>query len=80
MFVGGISDSDWDTLSSEGQNYPLMSRAIAWTVSGSTIKALTTFAGLKYGICDDSTGIARVSGLVFEQYGMHCCTLATAAA
>ncbi len=75
MFVGGISSSDWDTLSSEEANYPLMNRAIAGQYpSGSTIKALTTFAGLKYGICDGNsswycTGFWTGFG---EQYGMHC--------
>jgi len=75
MFVGGISSSDWDTLSSEEANYPLMNRAIAGQYpTGSTIKALTTFAGLKYGICDGNsswycTGFWTGFG---EQYGMHC--------
>ncbi len=75
MFVGGIYSSDWDTLYYEEANYPLMNRAIAGQYpSGSTIKALTTFAGLKYGICDGNsswycTGFWTGFG---EQYGMHC--------
>ncbi|MBF0911313.1 MAG: penicillin-binding protein 2 [Atopobiaceae bacterium] len=75
MFVGGISSSDWDTLSSKEANYPLMNRAIAGMYpSGSTIKALSAFAGLKYGICDSNsswycTGYWTGFG---EDYGMHC--------
>ena len=56
VFVGGISTADWDALSSETANYPLMNRAIAGQYpSGSTIKALTSFAALDHGIADTSS-------------------------
>ena len=56
IFVGGISTSDWESLQSEGANYPLMNRAIAGQYpSGSIIKALTTLAALSYGIATASS-------------------------
>ena len=57
IFVGGISTSDWDALSSEDSNYPLMNRAIAGQYpSASTIKALTAFAALDNGVATASSG------------------------
>ena len=56
IFVGGISTSDWESLQSEGANYPLMNRAISGQYpSGSIIKALTTLAALSYGIATASS-------------------------
>lgn len=57
VFIGGISNDDWSTLSSDGSGYPLMNRAIAGQyMSASTIKPLTTFAALDYGIATPETG------------------------
>ena len=75
VFVGGISSADWESLQSEDANYPLMNRAIAGQYpSGSVIKALTTFAGLDFGVCTPEsswycTGFWTGFG---EAYGMHC--------
>jgi penicillin-binding protein 2 len=57
VFVGGISQDDWDELSSEDAEYPLMNRAVAGQyVAASTIKPLTTFAALDNGVATkDST-------------------------
>ena len=75
VFVGGISNADWEYLQSEEANYPLMNRAISGqSPSGSVIKAFTSLAGLEYGIIkrDDSwycTGWWEGLG---ADYGMHC--------
>ncbi len=75
IFVGGIANSDWDALSSEDAHYPLMNRAVGGQYpSGSTMKALTTFAALDYGIANagsswNCTGWWTGFG---EAYGMHC--------
>ncbi|MDO4403419.1 MAG: penicillin-binding protein 2 [Atopobiaceae bacterium] len=50
-FVGGISNDDWEKLSSEEAGNPLMNRVIAGLYpSASTIKPLSTFAAMRYGI------------------------------
>ncbi len=75
IFVGGISSADWSALQDENANYPLMNRAIAGQYpSGSTIKALTTFAGLDYGIVStDSSYYCTGWWTGFgENYGMKC--------
>lgn len=77
IFVGGISSADWSALQDENANYPLMNRAIAGQYpSGSTIKALTTFAGLDYGIVStDSSFYCTGWWTGFgENYGMSCWT------
>lgn len=51
VFVGGISQSDWNALSNDKANQPLMNRAISGQYpSGSVIKPLTSFAALDYGV------------------------------
>ena len=51
VFTGGISQADWEVLSDEDSNYPLLNRAIAGQYpAGSVIKPLTSFAALNYGI------------------------------
>lgn len=53
LFVGGISQDDWDKLSDEEQGYPMLNRAVSGSYpAGSTIKPLSTFAALDYGICE----------------------------
>ena len=53
VFVGGISSEDWKSLSSDESHYPLMNRAIAGQYpSASTIKPLSAFAALNYGIAN----------------------------
>lgn len=56
-FVGGISQDDWDALSADNAGNPLMNKAVSGQfVAASTIKPLTTFAALDYGIATaDST-------------------------
>ena len=74
-FVGGISNDDWELLSSEEAGNPLMNRAIAGQYpSASTIKPLSTFAALNYGIASsksgyDCTGYWTGFG---QQYGQYC--------
>lgn len=72
IFVGGISNDDWESLGSEENDYPLVNRAISGTYpSASTIKPLTTFAALDDGIATPSstyycagwwTGLGQASG------------------
>lgn len=75
VFVGGISNSDWDTLTNEKNNYPLFNRAISGQYpAGSTIKALSSLAALEYGLADEKrswncTGWWTGFG---EEYGMYC--------
>ncbi len=75
VFVGGISNSDWDMLSDEKNNYPLFNRAISGQYpAASTIKALSSLAALEYNIVDDKsswncTGWWTGFG---EDYGMAC--------
>jgi penicillin-binding protein 2 len=50
VFVGGISNDDWNALNSEEGMYPLINRAIQGQYcSASTIKPLTSFAALSNG-------------------------------
>ena len=72
VFVGGISQDDWDALSSESAENPLLNRAVSGQfVAASTIKPLTTFAALDNNIAsaDSSyvcsgwwTGFGQASG------------------
>ena len=78
MFVGGIATADWDTLSSEDANYPLLNRVIAGQFpSGSTIKPLVTLGALKDGIIDLGstwycTGWWNWNGDQSSNVGMNC--------
>ena len=75
VFNGGISNDDWEELSGEDSEYPLMNRAIAGQyMSASTIKPLSAFAALDYDKADkkskyDCTGYWTGFG---EQYGQYC--------
>ncbi|RRF90999.1 MAG: penicillin-binding protein 2 [Coriobacteriaceae bacterium] len=56
VFVGGISSDDWKSLSDDSSHYPLMNRCIAGQYpSASTIKPLSSFAALNYGIATTSS-------------------------
>lgn len=56
LFVGGISQDDWDELSSDEAANPLLNRAVSGQyVAASTIKPLSSFAALDYGIADSSS-------------------------
>ena len=56
LFVGGISQDDWDALSSDSAGNPLMNRAVSGQfVAASTIKPLTTFAAVDYGIANSGS-------------------------
>ena len=74
-FVGGISNDDWEMLSSEEAGNPLMNRVIAGQYpSASTIKPLSTFAALNYGIASSDshyvcTGFWTGFG---QEYGQYC--------
>lgn len=57
LFVGGISQDDWDALSSDDADNPLMNRAVSGQfVAASTIKPLTSFAALDYGVATAESG------------------------
>ena len=52
VFIGGISNQDWEKLSDEKSGYPLLNKAISGQFpAASTIKPLSAFAGLNYGMC-----------------------------
>lgn len=56
IFVGGISNDDWTSLSSEENGYPLLNRVISGQYpSASTIKPIVAFAALDNGICTADT-------------------------
>lgn len=57
VFIGGISQDDWNELSSEDSSYPLMNRCIdGQYMSASTIKPIISLAALNNGIATaDST-------------------------
>lgn len=74
-FVGGISNDDWEMLSSEEAGNPLLNRVIAGQYpSASTIKPLSTFAALNYGIATkDSDYYCPGYWTGFgEAYGQYC--------
>ena len=74
-FVGGISNDDWEMLSSEEAGNPLMNRVIAGQYpSASTIKPLSTFAALNYGIAtSESQYVCSGYWTGFgEAYGQYC--------
>ncbi len=75
IFVGGIATSDWDALTSESSNYPLLNRAISGQYpSASTIKPMTSFAALDYGVATPQSGYNCTGWWTGfgEAYGMHC--------
>lgn len=52
-FIGGISQAEFDILSSEGAAYPILNRAIQGTYApGSTFKLITAYAALHTGLLD----------------------------
>ena len=75
IFVGGIANSDWEGLTNEASNYPLLNRAISGQYpSASTIKPFTSFAALDNGIATLQSGYVCNgwwTGLG-EAYGMWC--------
>ena len=57
VFVGGISQDDWDALSSDSAGNPLLNRVVGGQfVAASTIKPLTTMAALDYNVATASSG------------------------
>jgi len=51
QFLGGISQAEWEALTSEGSEYPLQNRAVMGAYpAASTFKAVSGLAGLEYGI------------------------------
>lgn len=57
IFVGGISNDDWEALSSDSSHHPLVDRAVTGTYpSGSTIKPLSTLAALDAGVASEDSG------------------------
>ena len=75
LFVGGISQDDWDELSSDSAGNPLMNKVVSGQyVAASTIKPLTAFSALDYGIATadssyDCTGWWTGFG---KEYGKYC--------
>jgi penicillin-binding protein 2 len=74
VFVGGISTTDWDELSSDESGYPLLNRAISGQYpSASTIKPLSAFAALDADLANsssewDCTGYWTGFGAAYGQY------------
>lgn len=74
MFIGGISNDDWESLTNDSSGYPLMNRAIAGQyMSASTIKPLNALAALNCGIATtesgyDCTGYWTGFGSAYGQY------------
>ena len=51
VFIGGVSTDDWNKLNGDGSGAPMVNRAISGQyMSASTIKALSSLAGLEYGM------------------------------
>ncbi|MDH4139019.1 MAG: penicillin-binding protein 2 [Coriobacteriia bacterium] len=51
LFLGGISEENWERLNAKGSEYPLTNRAImAQYPPASTFKGITGLAGLRYGV------------------------------
>ena len=81
IFVGGISNDDWNSLQSEESGNPMMNRAIAGQYpSASTIKPFSTFAALDNGIADEKseytctgwwTGFGEASGQYCWEHSGH---------
>lgn len=75
VFVDGISSADWEQLSNDESEHPLMNRVISGQyMSASTIKPLSTFAALDYGISTpESTYYCPGYWTGFgEDYGQYC--------
>ena len=81
IFVGGISNDDWNKLQSEESGNPMMNRAIAGQYpSASTIKPFSAFAALNNGIANESseynctgwwTGFGEASGQYCWEHKGH---------
>lgn len=74
LFVGGISQKDWEHLRDPASHYPLNNRAILPYAPASTYKVISAIAGLEEGVLDANTtficrGVWRELG---EPYPMHC--------
>ena len=75
LFVGGVSYDDWQKLSSEDSWNPLLNRAVSGQYpSASTIKPLSTFAALDYGIADTGSGYTCTGYWTGfgDAYGQYC--------
>lgn len=77
LWVGGISDSDYQSLTSGGTNDPLLNRAIAGQYPpASTFKSVTAIAGLQEGLVSQltnstCTGTWDVLSQPFKCWGAH---------
>ena len=74
-FIGGISADDWSQISSEKADWPMVNRAVSGQyMSASTIKPLSTFAALDYGIATkDSHYVCEGFWTGFgKEYGKYC--------
>ncbi|HDZ59538.1 MAG TPA: penicillin-binding protein 2, partial [Actinobacteria bacterium] len=77
LWVGGMSDSDYQSLNAEGANDPLLNRAIAGQYPpASTFKSITAIAGLEEGIISPlnrfiCNGVWDVLSQPFKCWGTH---------
>ncbi len=77
LWVGGMSDSDYQSLNAEGANDPLLNRAIAGQYPpASTFKVITAIAGLEEGIISPlnsftCNGVWDVLSQPFKCWGTH---------
>ncbi len=75
VFVGGISNDDWEELSSDDSGWPLMNRCVAGQfMAASTIKPLSVYAALEHGIAtaEDSYLCSGWWTGLGEEYGKYC--------
>lgn len=74
LFVGGISQKDWEYLNDPANYHPFNNRAIRSYAPASTYKVISAIAGLEEGVLDANTtficrGVWRELG---EDYPMRC--------
>jgi len=58
VFIGGISNLDWEQLNDPVNNFPLNNRAIMGFPPGSVFKIATAYAGLSEGVINKSSIIS----------------------
>lgn len=55
LFVGGISEDDWNNLNDPDNYYPFLNRAISSFPPGSVFKIVTSYAGLSEGVITEGS-------------------------
>jgi len=55
LFVGGISEDDWNNLNDPDNHYPFLNRAISSFPPGSVFKIVTAYGGLNEGVITEGS-------------------------